>query len=114
MVETSEEARFFFVCLAVRYPKDLPDNLLHIIPRTVYQYIRPTVLYCMTYLMLYTPYLSSEGSLRVDANISVHRPEEPLGIRTEVKNLNSVKSLVSKNIFFLDASHCFLRYRKSQ
>ncbi|XP_014680431.1 PREDICTED: glutamyl-tRNA(Gln) amidotransferase subunit B, mitochondrial-like [Priapulus caudatus] len=32
-----------------------------------------------------------EGSLRVDANISVHRPGEPLGVRTEVKNLNSVR-----------------------
>ncbi|XP_050738169.1 glutamyl-tRNA(Gln) amidotransferase subunit B, mitochondrial-like [Eriocheir sinensis] len=35
-----------------------------------------------------------EGALRVDANISVHRPGEPLGTRTEVKNLNSIKSLV--------------------
>ncbi|XP_063585494.1 glutamyl-tRNA(Gln) amidotransferase subunit B, mitochondrial-like [Penaeus indicus] len=35
-----------------------------------------------------------EGSLRVDANISVHRPGEPLGTRTEVKNLNSIRSLV--------------------
>ncbi|KAK3582851.1 hypothetical protein CHS0354_040001 [Potamilus streckersoni] len=34
-----------------------------------------------------------EGALRVDANISVHRPGEPLGVRTEVKNLNSVKSV---------------------
>lgn len=40
-----------------------------------------------------------EGSLRVDANISVHKPGEPLGIRTEVKNLNSIKS-VSKAISF--------------
>ncbi|WAR25242.1 GATB-like protein [Mya arenaria] len=35
----------------------------------------------------------SEGSLRVDANISVHRPGEPLGVRTEVKNLNSMRSV---------------------
>ncbi|XP_071524686.1 uncharacterized protein GatB isoform X2 [Panulirus ornatus] len=35
-----------------------------------------------------------EGSLRVDANISVHKPGEPLGTRTEVKNLNSLRSLV--------------------
>ncbi|XP_033742388.1 glutamyl-tRNA(Gln) amidotransferase subunit B, mitochondrial-like [Pecten maximus] len=34
-----------------------------------------------------------EGSFRVDANISVHRPEEPLGTRVEVKNLNSIKSV---------------------
>jgi aspartyl-tRNA(Asn)/glutamyl-tRNA(Gln) amidotransferase subunit B len=32
-----------------------------------------------------------EGALRVDANISVNRPGEPLGIRTEVKNLNSFR-----------------------
>uniref|UniRef100_A0A3Q3EX68 Glutamyl-tRNA(Gln) amidotransferase subunit B, mitochondrial n=1 Tax=Kryptolebias marmoratus TaxID=37003 RepID=A0A3Q3EX68_KRYMA len=35
----------------------------------------------------------SEGQLRVDANVSVHRPGEPLGIRTEVKNLNSIRYL---------------------
>ncbi|XP_004469859.1 glutamyl-tRNA(Gln) amidotransferase subunit B, mitochondrial [Dasypus novemcinctus] len=35
----------------------------------------------------------AEGQLRVDANISVHHPGEPLGVRTEVKNLNSVKFL---------------------
>uniref|UniRef100_A0A673HJF6 Glutamyl-tRNA(Gln) amidotransferase, subunit B n=1 Tax=Sinocyclocheilus rhinocerous TaxID=307959 RepID=A0A673HJF6_9TELE len=31
--------------------------------------------------------------LRVDANVSVHRPGEPLGVRTEVKNINSVRHL---------------------
>uniref|UniRef100_A0A8D0WAU2 Glutamyl-tRNA(Gln) amidotransferase subunit B, mitochondrial n=1 Tax=Sus scrofa TaxID=9823 RepID=A0A8D0WAU2_PIG len=35
----------------------------------------------------------AEGQLRVDANISVHHPGEPLGIRTEVKNLNSARFL---------------------
>jgi aspartyl-tRNA(Asn)/glutamyl-tRNA(Gln) amidotransferase subunit B len=30
-----------------------------------------------------------EGSLRVDANLSVRRPGEPLGTKTEVKNMNS-------------------------
>ncbi len=35
-----------------------------------------------------------EGSLRVDANVSVRRPGEPLGTRAEIKNLNSVRSLV--------------------
>ncbi len=34
-----------------------------------------------------------EGSMRVDANVSVHRPEEPLGTRCEIKNLNSVRSI---------------------
>ena len=32
-----------------------------------------------------------EGSLRCDANVSVRRPGEPLGTRTEVKNLNSFR-----------------------
>lgn len=35
----------------------------------------------------------AEGQLRVDANISVHHPGEALGIRTEVKNLNSLRFL---------------------
>ncbi|OWF53917.1 glutamyl-tRNA(Gln) amidotransferase subunit B, mitochondrial-like [Mizuhopecten yessoensis] len=34
-----------------------------------------------------------EGSFRVDANISVHQPGEPLGTRVEVKNLNSIRSV---------------------
>jgi aspartyl-tRNA(Asn)/glutamyl-tRNA(Gln) amidotransferase subunit B len=35
-----------------------------------------------------------EGSLRVDANVSVrHGPDAPLGTRCEIKNLNSLRSL---------------------
>ena len=34
-----------------------------------------------------------EGSLRVDANVSLHRPGEPYGTRCEIKNLNSLRSL---------------------
>ena len=34
-----------------------------------------------------------EGSMRVDANVSVRRPGEPFGTRCEIKNLNSVRSL---------------------
>jgi len=34
-----------------------------------------------------------EGSMRVDANVSVHRPNTPFGTRCEIKNLNSVRSL---------------------
>jgi len=34
-----------------------------------------------------------QGSIRCDANVSVRRPGEPLGTRTEIKNLNSVRSL---------------------
>jgi aspartyl-tRNA(Asn)/glutamyl-tRNA(Gln) amidotransferase subunit B len=32
-----------------------------------------------------------EGSLRCDANVSVRRPGAPLGTRTEIKNLNSMR-----------------------
>jgi len=34
-----------------------------------------------------------EGSLRVDANVSVHKVGEPYGTRCEIKNLNSLRSL---------------------
>jgi aspartyl-tRNA(Asn)/glutamyl-tRNA(Gln) amidotransferase subunit B len=32
-----------------------------------------------------------EGSLRCDANVSIHRPGEPFGTRAELKNLNSFR-----------------------
>jgi aspartyl-tRNA(Asn)/glutamyl-tRNA(Gln) amidotransferase subunit B len=32
-----------------------------------------------------------EGSMRADVNVSVRRPGEPFGIRTETKNVNSVR-----------------------
>jgi len=34
-----------------------------------------------------------EGSMRVDANVSVHQPDTPFGTRCEIKNVNSVRSL---------------------
>jgi aspartyl-tRNA(Asn)/glutamyl-tRNA(Gln) amidotransferase subunit B len=34
-----------------------------------------------------------EGSMRVDANISMRKPGEPFGTRCEIKNVNSVRSL---------------------
>lgn len=34
-----------------------------------------------------------EGALRVDANISIHQEGEPFGVRTEVKNIGSVRSI---------------------
>jgi aspartyl-tRNA(Asn)/glutamyl-tRNA(Gln) amidotransferase subunit B len=47
-------------------------------------------------LLMYTDVCDGnmeEGSLRCDANVSVRRPGEPLGTRTEVKNLNSFRFL---------------------
>ena len=35
-----------------------------------------------------------EGSLRADVNVSVRKPGEPLGTRTEMKNMNSFRSIV--------------------
>ncbi|XP_035746293.1 glutamyl-tRNA(Gln) amidotransferase subunit B, mitochondrial [Egretta garzetta] len=35
----------------------------------------------------------AEGQLRVDANVSVHHSGEPYGVRTEVKNINSLRFL---------------------
>ena len=35
----------------------------------------------------------NEGSLRCDVNLSVRRPGEPFGVRTEMKNLNSFQSV---------------------
>lgn len=37
--------------------------------------------------------LLTEGQIRVDANVSVHQSGEPLGVRREVKNINSVMHL---------------------
>jgi aspartyl-tRNA(Asn)/glutamyl-tRNA(Gln) amidotransferase subunit B len=34
-----------------------------------------------------------EGSMRVDANVSVRKPGEPFGTRCEIKNVNSVRSV---------------------
>jgi len=36
-----------------------------------------------------------EGSLRCDANVSIHHPGDPLGTRTEIKNVNSFRYLRS-------------------
>lgn len=51
-----------------------------------------------------------EGSLRCDANISIHREGEPLGTRVEVKNLNSFRFL-SKAIDFEIARQTEVRER---
>ena len=34
-----------------------------------------------------------KGNLRVDANVSIHKPDEPFGNRVEIKNINSIKFL---------------------
>jgi len=35
----------------------------------------------------------NEGSLRCDVNLSIHKPGEPFGVRSEMKNLNSFQSV---------------------
>lgn len=37
--------------------------------------------------------LIKEGELRVDVNVSVHKPGQPLGVRTEIKNIGSLKGV---------------------
>lgn len=34
-----------------------------------------------------------EGALRVDANVSLHKPGTPLGTRTEIKNIGSIRNV---------------------
>lgn len=46
-----------------------------------------------------------EGSLRVDANISIHKPNEPLGVRTEVKNIGSIRGDCSNESFLHNFSN---------
>ncbi|TCD67512.1 hypothetical protein EIP91_012317 [Steccherinum ochraceum] len=36
-----------------------------------------------------------QGSMRCDVNVSVHRPNEPFGTRCEIKNINSVKFMMT-------------------
>ncbi|MDR0677987.1 MAG: Asp-tRNA(Asn)/Glu-tRNA(Gln) amidotransferase subunit GatB [Holosporaceae bacterium] len=43
-----------------------------------------------------------EGSMRADVNISVHRPETEYGTRVEVKNINSIKFLITAVNFELE------------
>lgn len=35
----------------------------------------------------------TEGALRVDVNISVRKPGQPLGVRTEIKNIGSMRGV---------------------
>lgn len=44
------------------------------------------------------------GALRCDANISIHKPNEPLGVRSEVKNISSIRS-VAKAVEYEIARH---------
>lgn len=34
-----------------------------------------------------------EGSMRVDVNVSVHKPDQPFGTRCEIKNVNSIRAV---------------------
>lgn len=36
----------------------------------------------------------TEGELRVDVNVSVRKPNEPLGVRSEIKNISSLKGVI--------------------
>lgn len=45
----------------------------------------------ITNILIFFP----EGALRVDANISIHRIGEPFGVRTEVKNIGSIRGVAN-------------------
>lgn len=47
-----------------------------------------------------------EGSLRVDANISIHQEHEPLGIRTEVKNIGSIRGVAQAVAYEIERQIC--------
>ena len=54
----------------------------------------------LTFLLFFHLCFLIEGSLRVDANVSVNKPGDPWGTRSEVKNINSmrfVKTAVGKH-----------------
>ncbi|XP_049828330.1 glutamyl-tRNA(Gln) amidotransferase subunit B, mitochondrial isoform X2 [Schistocerca gregaria] len=43
-----------------------------------------------------------EGALRVDANVSLHQSGEPLGVRTEIKNIGSVRAVANAIKYEID------------
>ncbi|XP_075227197.1 glutamyl-tRNA(Gln) amidotransferase subunit B, mitochondrial isoform X2 [Lycorma delicatula] len=45
--------------------------------------------------IVFEPDLEHEGSLRVDANVSVHKPGTPLGVRSEIKNIGSIRGVAN-------------------
>lgn len=56
------------------------------------------------------------GNLRVDANISLRKPGDPLGQRAEIKNINSIKFLgqaldyeVKRQMFELESGRCIVQ-----
>ena len=59
-------------------------------PEDVYAYMDT-----LRQILLYTGVSNckmEEGSLRCDVNVSIHREGEPFGVRTEMKNLNSLSA----------------------
>lgn len=46
----------------------------------------------MFFLSLFFNYFL-EGELRVDVNVSVHKANEPLGVRSEIKNIGSIRGV---------------------
>lgn len=50
-----------------------------------------------------------EGSLRVDANVSVREPGAPLGTKTELKNMNSFSNVERAIVFELDRQESLVR-----
>ncbi len=53
-----------------------------------------------------------EGTLRCDANVSLRRPGDPLGTRTEVKNMNSIRAVERALQFEIDRQRALLERGK--
>lgn len=57
--------------------------------------------HCYSFLYLHKSFnlkkkiFFSEGALRVDANVSVHRENSPLGTRTEIKNIGTIRAVAN-------------------
>lgn len=47
-------------------------------------------------------HLLTEGALRVDANVSVHENGQPLGVRTEIKNISSIRGVAAAVSYEID------------
>ncbi|KAK9499263.1 hypothetical protein O3M35_002332 [Rhynocoris fuscipes] len=61
-----------------------------------------------------------EGALRVDANISIHKKGEPLGIRTEVKNIGSIRGVanavdfeIQRQVDLIESGGCVINETRS-
>lgn len=76
-------------------------------PEDVYAYME-----ALREILLYTGVSNckmEEGSLRCDINISIHKEGEPYGVRTEMKNLNSLSAAKAATAYEINRQEKVLR-----